>query len=327
MYPEEKLAAKLHRRHNLILPVDIKSLLSRYARVIEVALPWDMDGLCIDLKTERVRVLYDPSKYRTRVRFTLAHELGHVLIPWHIGNVSDKIDDSSPGEDSSIEDEANRFASELLIPRAYIERLLNEAGTLSEILRSVQRETDTSKIATFIKVSRCIPIDRFLARVGDKGEILSFWGGHPFRSKHKIYGLSISKFADASLVQTFQFEGKKYVYGSRGQILATEPPLPAVKWPASDADDRTWRAILSKILDDVATDPARRQNLLLSVNATINSRFNRHAKKASLLLYEDCLVTIFDNDRCQSVALHPLFSLYVVKRIDDLSDPKRSKKR
>ena len=73
---------------------------------------------------------------RRRERFTIAHELGHVLLGWHVGKVVCRPSlglDTSEGPDvlssrfrafmtfRDLEKEATRFAGALLLPRAYLE--------------------------------------------------------------------------------------------------------------------------------------------------------------------------------------------------------------
>lgn len=71
-----------------------------------------------------------------RRRFTIGHELGHYLLPWHrqleFSCTSENIQDSSavPGSTRGIEmeAEANAFASELLMPSTAFKKLQRAAG-------------------------------------------------------------------------------------------------------------------------------------------------------------------------------------------------------
>jgi len=71
-----------------------------------------------------------------RRRFTIAHELGHFLLPWHrqerfsCKSTDIRINTDKASEEvwsqQQIEVEANRFASELLMPQVEVERILDD---------------------------------------------------------------------------------------------------------------------------------------------------------------------------------------------------------
>jgi Zn-dependent peptidase ImmA (M78 family) len=82
----------------------------------------------------------DVAPNRKRVRFSIAHELGHYFIESHRELlVAGKNHDSTPGFicDNALEVEADEFAAALLIPRTHIERRLQKRPfmTLEEILK------------------------------------------------------------------------------------------------------------------------------------------------------------------------------------------------
>ena len=72
-----------------------------------------------------------------RRRFTIAHELGHYLLPWHRQETfsckSSDIKDTGDGRIKSdlvnIEVEANSFASQLLMPSSAFHRIMHEYGS------------------------------------------------------------------------------------------------------------------------------------------------------------------------------------------------------
>ena len=71
-----------------------------------------------------------------RRRFTIGHELGHFLLPWHRQlkfsctpeNIRDLSGASSSARGIEMEAEANAFASELLMPTAAFKKLLRANG-------------------------------------------------------------------------------------------------------------------------------------------------------------------------------------------------------
>lgn len=90
---------------------------------------------------------------RRRQRFSVGHELGHVIIPWHLGAVECVLDRPSleaigAGDQES---EAYRFASGLLVPRSFIDEYGDhEVGPGVEALDL----TDISAFAAVLSLSR-----------------------------------------------------------------------------------------------------------------------------------------------------------------------------
>lgn len=101
----------------------------------------------VGLQGSRTRPLILVHKWdaEPRRRFTLAHELGHILLPWHLGanfacDTSDRrVDQWATG---TSEPEANRFAAELLVPSAWLDDRIAARGDdsvadlVSEILKA-----------------------------------------------------------------------------------------------------------------------------------------------------------------------------------------------
>jgi len=78
----------------------------------------------------RVTMIYNKSSSRVRQKFTIAHELGHVVLE-HIG-----IGGGSPEHSSKIrEKEADLFANELLIPSSDLKTYLKDGNkTLEDVI-------------------------------------------------------------------------------------------------------------------------------------------------------------------------------------------------
>lgn len=74
------------------------------------------DGLSFTQNAERW-ILYDADEPATRTRFTVAHELGHLLLGGdYIGNTPQHLRISALEQTLAIETLANRFAADLLVP-------------------------------------------------------------------------------------------------------------------------------------------------------------------------------------------------------------------
>ena len=88
-YPEIKLAKRLVERYKLRPPVDVETLARDYAEVEFDNIPFDVDGVCLDLKVsgKKPHIIVNTAATDTRRRFTLAHELGHA---YHNLNLADR---------------------------------------------------------------------------------------------------------------------------------------------------------------------------------------------------------------------------------------------
>lgn len=99
---------------------DLSSKVHGYSRM-------DSDGLCI--------IIYRENDLITRQKYSVAHEFGHVLLE-HIG-----IGEETKGHDvKAFEQEANCFASALLIPREDLKKFavghtITEVATRYEVSR------------------------------------------------------------------------------------------------------------------------------------------------------------------------------------------------
>jgi len=123
--PERKVATLLHTRFSLAPPVDVRSLVGRYADVEFDQFPTSCDCLLLRKLGERPRLIVSQRLLgnQNRLRFTLAHELGHLVLPWQAGSVfchADFVVSASDELSRAMEAEANRFAAELLLPRSWL---------------------------------------------------------------------------------------------------------------------------------------------------------------------------------------------------------------
>ena len=118
------------------------------------------EGLLItDAAKSKGIILYNSNSNALRKRFTVAHELGHFLIPSHNGEnancaSSDLKAINSKSPNSKKEAEANRFAIELLAPKKQINACLKP-----------HREPDTQQILdihTQFKISKEAAARRYI---------------------------------------------------------------------------------------------------------------------------------------------------------------------
>ena len=134
------------------------------------------DGRIEYLLSDRVFIFYYPRTKSTfpnsRVRFSIAHELGHYFIPEHrqlllTGNSHG----SRPGfvSDTRLEREADEFAASLLIPQDYLERLNSRRKflTLKDLLQ----------LANDLQVSATAMAIRYTQMCSDRCAVILSQGG------------------------------------------------------------------------------------------------------------------------------------------------------
>lgn len=153
--PAANLAAHVLEKNRLTVPVPIEELTSTVAHIEECDWPYQCDAMVVGLLSAHKPTIF--LKYSIpgrRRRFTLAHELGHIEMAWHIGEVichptaseSFNIDPPSAAPDESDifaqhrlreqEAEATRFAAYLLMPERHMREVV-EAGNMDDILSQV----------------------------------------------------------------------------------------------------------------------------------------------------------------------------------------------
>ncbi len=160
--PEERLAARLVRRLSLQPPVDVYKLARSLASVSEKQFPIEIDGLCLDLKVpgRRPKIWLSKRPGLMRRRFTLAHEIGHIVIPWHTGTIVDDLEaprTASGGSYRQIEAEANRFAAELLMPTHWTINLGQRAEHIADMMHAIVHVAEVSFPSALIRVEQLGP--------------------------------------------------------------------------------------------------------------------------------------------------------------------------
>ena len=144
------------------------ALADQYCDIEHIIWPHDCDAITVGLDGKRPRVfLRRNNASRRRRRFTLGHELGHVILPWHFGSIAcipaKASFDAKPLGPTSTggltattrtkeqEAEANRFAGALLLPRLFLDSYADRAiGDVVEILN----KADISAAAAILSLAQ-----------------------------------------------------------------------------------------------------------------------------------------------------------------------------
>ncbi|MEJ7680125.1 MAG: ImmA/IrrE family metallo-endopeptidase [Segetibacter sp.] len=87
------------------------------------------------------------------------HELGHIIIPWHLGTFIDKVDENNVTSNTEywvLEREANRFASELLLPLDWIYSLYQRNPDPHFLYRQICSHCGVSDMAASIRIGKAV---------------------------------------------------------------------------------------------------------------------------------------------------------------------------
>ena len=264
--PEVKHAARLIRDHNLEPPVDIFGLASKYAEIEQDNLPTDADAYLLynDAKRRRPLIVLQRDRPLVRKRFTLAHELGHIVIPWHCGELAysakQHLSFREMDEHSAIESEANRFASELLMPSDWVKSAISEGSTLQDVHSRILRAEVSDHAAVwrmFNYLACCI-----IAQLDESGCVIKAQKSRilPPKAKTPLKGTSPALSHFGLLAETWTLPCSD----SRFLLWKFPTALPLGK-PPLDASG----TIIVRILDDIGVVGGRQSKCYQSINGKI----------------------------------------------------------
>ena len=316
--PPVRFAQRISERYFLKPPVDVRAMLERYADVVDAAIPIPgVDGVCLDLKVpgKRPRVVINSSNPPNRVRFTEAHELGHIVIPWHRGTIVDFLDLELVGEKGDywvFEQEANQFAAELLMPSLWMAKLLTSTKDLSTCHRRVCERCEVSPLAASRRLEPLLPPN--IVFVSEKGGKVEFSG--------RTTGTHASTPAWGSTFdhKSFQYAASHSVstFGNRELHWWVLPD--DITGEAKDA--RPWREILDAIVEDLNVEVDERPRFKKSVNgvlAAANSAVKQRGSHTTSAVIAACVQRFHDRSDLFGIADHPSFMDFVIKRATELT--------
>lgn len=302
----------LVRLRGLEPPVDVEALAASMATVSNKKFPLEIDGLCLDLKRSGVRpkIWIADGLHRVRRRFTLAHEIGHIRIPWHTGTIVDELDVLHSRERSKyveMETEANRFAAELLMPTAWVLRCIERAPHPTDLMHLIIREADVSFQAALFRVQKFCPTGYVGAAVRD-GVVA--WSGRSRGTNAKAPALG-SRLED---FDTLVLEAPRELRSSTTTYVWWKVRN-AVRIPEEPKEP--WREILARMLSSIPEE--HRFLTQQRVNAVLGAAFSR-ARKAQtadefyLFALEQCQNRNDQDPWLKAIVDHPDFPRYLIAR-------------
>jgi len=309
--PVEKMARRILQRHNLYPPYSLEDLVKQYATVEFYRFPFEADGITIGIGGEALpQILINNSTPEVRQKFTLAHELGHVIIPWHTGTIVSHIDEFGVDfEYREMEAEANKFAAELLIPSSWLNEVEHKFETVYEYISEVMDCCGVSRDAAMIKIFNCSSRSIICAEVNIHGGAIKKYRTKvaPQYIKLERQNLLVADVFDASVPkEIFELGDRRYV--------SWEFKTSSVE----ETDQRPWREVLSQILDETSS-----QSKQQSLNAIVPNQYQKFLRHdASRKTEEICSLIIQEiksRNNLEAIANHELFPQYILKRIKELA--------
>lgn len=312
--PEIKLARKIFIKHLLQIPFELDKLVKEYAKLIYKPIPiTGVDGVSLNLKVpgKSPTIIVNSNLPRTRQLFTLAHELGHIIIPWHLGTIIDEIYTQSYKDFiySQIEQEANRFAAELLMPKDWVLESFKKAkDDLAILHKNIASESGVSDHAATIRLIETLPPNIIYA-AEENGKVIHSGStprtnalpqqiGNQLSTKLYPYTDSYTTYRKGSIVYHW------WKLGTRIQINAQ--------------DSRTWREILNDIAQDIQPEKGIDQ-FKKSINGIMASAHGK-TKREEEYSRESVIIACFYKLRrpeLDDFVSHPDFEKFVKIRVDD----------
>lgn len=317
--PEEKIAQRVLKKYALEPPFDVRELIEEFADVEEVYLPFNVDAIFLN-NSERPRVILNADRSARRMRFTIGHEIGHIKIPWHIGTLACHTEEKSSSSVekilySYIEMEANRFSAELLMPSAYIKKVVKSETNIQSIIETIFNDCQTSIFATCLKVVPFLE-EGYVINVEYNGE--GAW--------HKSPNTSINIYNDIDPSYLTRTSTKHGSFKINNNIYT-------VNWWKfdfshyslfTDVPKEKATEMIKKILLDVESNPDIRQKYLYTINGICGNANNGANSETE---YFTQLKQRFVNYRTQLKVIieHPEFERFLQKKAIEVIAKKKLK--
>lgn len=153
-----RIANLLVDRFDLTPPVDVQALLEARADFHRVDWPHDdVDAIVTGFASASGKpvVYMRATDNLLRERFTMAHELGHLVLPWNLPEANCSVDEGEfELKDPTTEQQADLFASTLLVPDRWLAELMNaHADDMTRILQDLN-STEVSTAAALQALRR-----------------------------------------------------------------------------------------------------------------------------------------------------------------------------
>jgi hypothetical protein len=243
-----------------------------------------------------------------------------------VGVIVDEIDLTNSDKDSlywEFEEEANRFAAELLMPQHWVKEVINDSDNPCEMLENVAETAEVSWTSAIIKLINTLDSGYIYVLLAEDGRVVSSG-----RSANTLAGRPQSG-TRIDVKRMYPASDQRWEVQHRNELYVWWHFPPEVALPTA-TDSREWRQVLDDIVSDLAVGRAEAQQIKQTVNAIVayaNSHVAQMARRGNMLRTAEAVYAAsmqrFDSRAQQEQVLqqlvnHPYFSTYVSKRAQDL---------
>ena len=311
---EENLAKRLIERYSLTPRILIEDVAAIYADVSSLAFPVSVDGVSLHLKSpvRRAEIIINSNQPHKRWRFTLAHELGHVLIPGHTGSIVDDIDLSHREKSRYLkkESEANRFAAELLMPTEWAIEFIGKPKDMAKQVNSLAEEADVSVEAATLKAIKVGPSGYVVAKSVSK-KIVWATKTNGTRSNCPMVG-------DTARADTVLPRKNYSICHASDSVFHWWKEETSVEVP--DLPEESWREILTEIVQSLPlTKPDKAKQSVNGIISVANGFTRQNRSRESI--YAACLHNVRnranDSSDVSLILAHPRFTEFLTARVYD----------
>lgn len=308
-----KTAATFVERLDLRPPVDIRSLVEARAQLERLDWPYQqVDAVLTGLGTQSPIVYYRATNNVLRERFTLAHELGHLVLQWHLPIPRCEV---GPGvldlPRYSPEDEADVFASCVLMPDYWIDGLLRtHDGDMSGLLRDAEKAEVTT--IALLRGLRRVLLAGWVFLAYNNDQIISSVGTHAPALNSGEFGRELRR----QLANEAHDHDELQINGSKVYWYRMHAPndLPAL----DPSDGRTNHEVLKDAISRVESDPARQLFYQQSCNGKVGGILRSASGRPSQEMY-DALLHRLDADAYNKALLtEPDFMIWLARKVRDV---------
>jgi Zn-dependent peptidase ImmA (M78 family) len=298
---------------NLRPPIDVRALVQAHVQIIEEDFgpSSDCDAVLYGLHGGTIKSLLalNSGKPALRTRFTLGHELGHLLLAWHGGTISchphedEGNDGQAPPTAPTQEQEADAFASRLLVPRRFVASIAHDSVPTMLARLEVARVSNDAGIRS---LANLLPPGHVFALLDASGTTVRSWytsagSRNPgLRKRGQMDAAQLKSLVDESGI--VRHNGWPVWWGRTADYMEV---------PDGTAD---WKPILRRILADAAPGVTPQDTVWNQINA-VASNANSAARGKSK---ETTAARIHQSFRLRPdfrlIVAHPEFEDFVLAR-------------
>ena len=322
MLPEEKVARRFSQIRRLKPPVNVEALVREFAILEEDFLPSDYDAVFLDksAKHPRPRVIVKVGQPQTRRLFTLAHELGHIVIPWHNGTHFCRVDAEARLVDDivrAVESQANRFAAKLLMPAAWVRDLFASANSLDDLVEAV-KTAKVSYHAASIRLIQLLPKGFLFVEVNDANTVTRAGGSS------ETWVLLPSEGSKLIRSEIDSVAAETAIFKSGSSKIYWWKLHEKIQHPKSTSQESSAE-LLKRICIEVFDDDQAAKKAVMSVNGVIGAANGTNLLKGNNDLFTLLKHRFLGRPEIATLIEHKSFNEFLAKRVNELEQRRQKK--